>query len=962
MVFKNGSITFCDDEDNPHWKINASRIYLLPGEEFALFNMTLYVGVIPILWLPGFYYPKDELVFNPVFGSDPRRGYYVQTTTYLVGRKPLAVGDNDSSFNFMKLTTLKKQRREGLMLHNLDENLGTPPADYLKFAADYYSNQGTLLGLEGSFKPPKNISKLDLSFYTGFSNVIFDHSGVYTIYAPVTANYQTYSEKGYFFGIEMPFRYKSNFAMTMTKPFSLTVALPAYSDTYFESDFLRREETMDWMSYITSNKLDEEPVVTAGTEISSFNWSLRASSGIPVGTMTPFISSLSVTYGFNLLFASALDTTVPSWVSGNSSRGFKFYYPQQLTPINLTASMSGTLLSVPWRSRQPRAISPESRPSGLVPPTDIKPDTPTADTGGETAGSAAVQDSAGEVAAGGAAREETGETATEAAPDGETPEAGTVGDPDPKSEEPWRWLLPKDDLPAMTAAAPAAARVGGTAYSLGYTFTPSFVMQSTYPAPLNDSGTSDPRERTLDTVQSSMYILKPNTTFNSSLSWRDGFWGITNAINVTPTIQDHTVLLSKNDDSKYGLEESAIRSARISDYSATKLEIASANMVSFKPFVYSRFFSNTGLSWNSSVKLLRSEFKQQEFIDNGYTDPQWDYITPKWDEQSWTAHTLSLTVAAADGPLASSLSFTSNLPPQLESYTGALSAGYTPLITVRSGTGIKRKSKQDPTWVWDMFTQSATLSFFASKLSINQSYSYDIENDAHSNFQTSLSGYGLSLAYTAQRTRGYELDRVNKKWEQKENLEFLPVSLSFSYSHSGKEVYTWKNRTKFLLGGSTNLFYDMQRPTSSYFTFAPRFIFDVTQFLHVAFVATSRNNVIFRYFQDSTQYAGLIPGETNVFTDLFNSFALWDQKKREASGFKLQTLSVEVIHELHDWLLSANLTITPTLRTPVGASRPYIDTRPTFSIAVVWRPMSSIKATVQDKDGVFRLNPGSAAQ
>ncbi|HAH60594.1 MAG TPA: hypothetical protein DCL73_00685, partial [Treponema sp.] len=42
ISFKNGRLTFCDDPD-PHWHIDASRIWLLPGGEFAFFNALLYV-------------------------------------------------------------------------------------------------------------------------------------------------------------------------------------------------------------------------------------------------------------------------------------------------------------------------------------------------------------------------------------------------------------------------------------------------------------------------------------------------------------------------------------------------------------------------------------------------------------------------------------------------------------------------------------------------------------------------------------------------------------------------------------------------------------------------------------------------------------------------------------------------------------------------------------------------------
>ena len=71
--------------------------------------------------MPFFYYPKDEMIFNPVFGYKPREGYYVQTTTYLVGRKPLQNSstknknkdedDDIALFDFMKTTELMKQEK-----------------------------------------------------------------------------------------------------------------------------------------------------------------------------------------------------------------------------------------------------------------------------------------------------------------------------------------------------------------------------------------------------------------------------------------------------------------------------------------------------------------------------------------------------------------------------------------------------------------------------------------------------------------------------------------------------------------------------------------------------------------------------------------------------------------------------------------------------------------------------------
>ena len=54
VALKNSSLTFCEDSD-PHWKIKASRLWILPGNEFAFANALLFIGKIPILYLPFFH-------------------------------------------------------------------------------------------------------------------------------------------------------------------------------------------------------------------------------------------------------------------------------------------------------------------------------------------------------------------------------------------------------------------------------------------------------------------------------------------------------------------------------------------------------------------------------------------------------------------------------------------------------------------------------------------------------------------------------------------------------------------------------------------------------------------------------------------------------------------------------------------------------------------------------------------
>ena len=49
---------------------------------------------------PGFFWPGDDFFFNPNVGYRPREGSFLQTTTYLIGRK----AKQDSPFSFLQLS------------------------------------------------------------------------------------------------------------------------------------------------------------------------------------------------------------------------------------------------------------------------------------------------------------------------------------------------------------------------------------------------------------------------------------------------------------------------------------------------------------------------------------------------------------------------------------------------------------------------------------------------------------------------------------------------------------------------------------------------------------------------------------------------------------------------------------------------------------------------------------------
>ena len=197
---------------------------------------------------------------------------------------------------------------------------------------------------------------------------------------------------------------------------------------------------------------------------------------------------------------------------------------------------------------------------------------------------------------------------------------------------------------------------------------------------------------------------------------------------------------------------------------------------------------------------------------------------------------------------------------------------------------------------------------------------------------------------------GWVLDGTEKR--------FIPFALGFSFSNTSTPftIYAWKNRIKIQLGLSSTLQFNLVRITDSYFTFAPKIIFNIHEFWDFSFGSSSRNDMIARYFQKALNLPVVIPGNTNVLTDLAESFYFWNRTKRETSGFKLQSLDIGFTHYLKDWTLKFNCEIKPQLK-KIGHRR-YYDFSPTITFAVEWNPISDIKVEAKKKEGKFSVERG----
>ncbi|MCL2269943.1 MAG: LPS-assembly protein LptD, partial [Treponema sp.] len=166
------------------WSLNASRVWLLPGSDFAIFNAVLKVGEIPVMYIPFFYYPADEVIFHPVIGYRTREGNFVQTTMYIFGR-PTATSSSQSSLTkILGNSNDMEKRREGLFLRSTGKKAVDKSAISLKAMVDYYANLGGYIGSDLVLPGKGILGAMNMSVGVGLTRTVVQDGGNYTPFFP----------------------------------------------------------------------------------------------------------------------------------------------------------------------------------------------------------------------------------------------------------------------------------------------------------------------------------------------------------------------------------------------------------------------------------------------------------------------------------------------------------------------------------------------------------------------------------------------------------------------------------------------------------------------------------------------------------------------------------------------------------------------------------------------------------
>jgi len=344
LVFKDGVVSSCDDE-NPHYSIRASKIWILGGNEWAMQNMTLSVGEIPVLYLPFFYYPGEEIVFHPVFGYEERFGRYVQTTTYVLGEKE----PKEQEISLLKIaegSSGYERTIDGVFLRTSREPKKGTTTDFVKIIVDLYSNLGGFMATQAQVATWGPFQSVVGFAGVGLTRSVFLTSGVYTPFVAATG-YESDWNSIDLFGKDVPFRFGWELSSNLTLgPLKVSFSSPFYSDAYFNRDFKDRSENMNWLQF-----LDQETDDTTISAISSFTDTLSVTASLPesmrpgwltTANLTKLSSSLSWTAVANAGLLADIGSTLY-----NVDPARSFFAPYEWTILDASASLAGTLYKYP---------------------------------------------------------------------------------------------------------------------------------------------------------------------------------------------------------------------------------------------------------------------------------------------------------------------------------------------------------------------------------------------------------------------------------------------------------------------------------------------------------------------------------------------------------------------------------------------------------------------------------------
>ena len=887
-VLRRAEITNAAEEESL-WSINASRLWLLPGSDWAIVHAVVKVGEIPVLYLPAFYYPANEIIFRPVLGFRVREGTFVQTTTYILGRPKASESEEEGIIsNIFGTSDEMETIREGVFLRSTGRRVRDQNEPRLSVLADAYTNLGYYLGSELFFPSSGTFGELLFSAGIAFSRDIAQDFGNYTPFFPDYDGTSNWHDS-MFINFSVPFRYR--FVTTgsaagngsIIQNAAISWNLPFYSDPYVDNDFMRRSEDSSLFSIMRNfGRIDFE---ISDNPIDQYIWELNSNLSISTTGLQPYINSLVINSATMAVIFNTRRTIYDPSDPRNQLMDhlshppdFRFFYPEKFTLFNASASISGMPINIGNRSLEIQTEETYIPGWGSpISPWDIS------------------------------------ETDIE------------------YTEDDILRLRP----PPLTRTVNVPA-LGGRNFSMDYRISPSAASELRYNSDRPNEAWNRQEDIDWNDVEYQLYTIRADGSVGFRLSERRDIYSHNLRFFGTGSWQDFSYV---NESVPEARADTLMTQSRNMSFYTGSAEYG----FTLRPFYQSEIWNTSNFRYTLRGLL----------VSGRYVEDEWEVNRGRWNNDDIAEHRLQANINANVMDQMQNLSISYDIPPEDSIVTGNATARiWISETMVRTRV---RDILSDP--FYEPVTIIETLRF-NDQLSFRQHAVYDPELSQWTQFRSDLIWGGFMASFTAAWSRGYDLitrdeDPVNFGWYMMDTERLNPQDLSFSYRKN--QALNEGNIMSFNINVDTGLKYDLQQYTSSSFHFTLGLGVRINRFLELTLRSHSENTVIFRYFQNAPFFNDKnidVPGETNIFTDLRNSFNFFDTSKREASGFKLKSFSLDLVHYLGDWDATLGINLTPDLDRSTIPYRYRIISE--ISFLVQWKPIRELKVdmTYHSLDGI----------
>jgi len=915
--------------NNPEslWSLSASRVWLLPGSDFAILNAVLKVGEIPVMYIPFFHFPADEVIFHPVIGSRTREGHYIQTTTYIIGRPRASSSSQSSLTKILGNSTDMEKKREGLFLRSTGKKVKDPDKVSLRALVDHYVNLGTYIGTDLSLPAYGVLSATNFSLGIGLTRTLALRDNNYTPFFP-DYNGDTDWNHSNLFSNDVPFRYRFQGSNSLSGKYGgFSWSLPFYSDPLVDGDFLKRSEDMDWVNMIQQGAASMEAQETSESQIGPYSWTFTGNLSPKFPNMAPYINSISIgSISSNIAFKTVdLRGNYPETDIKRYSPSSFFFAPDTATLYQVSGSVSGAPLSLG------AGFSSSSK-------TNEKKEEPNDPLKGIGIPRSPFENKAEE-------EEKKKDTQDKLVPP---------------------VLTQRFDLP----------RIGNNRFSVDYRMAP----QSTSTLRFDSLKWKEYTDIDWNDVSNVRTNFRGDAGTNLIFSHSEGLYSNTFSFSGDGAWSQYSYL--NKDAKEYALtaggpDRQKIANSRLQEAKTTFFSTSYGNTATVKPLYWNTIFGQSNISHSLRGIAVRSKFVEKDkevsqitdsnekivFMEKWADNPEYALEWADWKKEKINTHSLSTNFSASIMEKSQTFSMSAELPPR----DSALSWNTALRIWITETNaswrimypGEERKKKLDPFNFTEKFQfgNYGNLSFNMVMDTVGWDRDETAKMEKRVNSLTTtlnLSKWGVTAQFSAARMLGYEYKVgatpadtgwFERKGEDNRILRERDFILSYAKTLDMKELLNKK--LDFSINTNSRLSLNLQQYTSSNFSFSLGFNLGITKFLNLNVSTNSENARIYQYFHDWPLFRDapieLPKGtQTNIFMDLMDSFRFDDEELRKSSGFKMKNFKITATHYLGDWNAVLNWTMEPYR--PTGSRKFEINNEVSFLLQ--WIPISEIRSDI----------------